>query len=268
MDRLELGWRTAAYSNKITFGMPDEWWKTHFTRESLSGYGLPEKTAAEVRGAARLLGLAPGSDLLDLGCGLGRHSLGFAALGHRVVGLDWSAPLIKAAKEAAREAKLRAEFVRGDMRRLRWRARFDAVVNLFTSFGYFQTEAEDLAVLRGVRRALRPGGAFLIDVLNKRWLTSHFSPTFWQRTPEGDILRAFNRLSFDKTSSRLTNRRTLYLKGGKKRETFLDFKVYAPDDLERLLSKSGLRMRGLWGGFDGRRYGRDTFRLILAAERA
>jgi SAM-dependent methyltransferase len=245
-----------------------DWWKTHFDRASLGGYGLPKKTASEIRGAAELVGLRRGADILDMGCGAGRHSIGLAVLGHHVVGLDWSPRLIEAAKEDARTAGVRASFVRGDMRRLRFRSRFDAVVNLFTSFGYFDTDAEDLAVLNGVRRALRPTGVFLIDLLNKQWLLRHFSRTFWQKKPDGDVVRAFNRLSFDKGTSRLSNRRTLYLRDGSRRRTFLRFKVYSLEDMERLLTAAKLRIRGVWGGFDGRRYGKDTFRMILAAEKA
>lgn len=244
-----------------------DWWKTHFDSCSLNGYGLPAKTEKEVRGTARLLGLRGACDILDLGCGAGRHSLGLAALGHRVTGLDWSRELVTLASESARKKDLCASFVRGDMRRLRFRSRFDAAVNLFTSFGYFESEADDLSVLRGVRRALRPGGRFLIDLLNKRWLLRHFSPTFWQKAPEGAVQRAFNRLSFDAGSSRLSNQRTLYLSGGRRRRTFLRFKVYELADMERLLTLAGLKVVGSWGGFDGRAYGKDTFRLIVAAEK-
>lgn len=242
-----------------------DWWKTHFDRVSLGGYGLAKKTAKEVRGAAKLMGLRGSADILDLGCGAGRHALGLAALGHRVTGIDWSSSLLESAKQATRTAFVRAVFLRGDMRRLRFNACFDAVINLFTSFGYFDTDAEDLSVLRGVRRALRPGGIFLIDLLNKQWLLRHFSATFWQKSPDGDVKRAFNSLSFDERVSRLTNHRTLYLNDGSRRQTFLRFKVYARADMERLLSAAGLRVRNIWGGFDGRHFGRDSLRMIIAA---
>lgn len=243
-----------------------DWWKTHFDGVSLSGYGLGRKTRREVLGAASLLGLREPSRILDVGCGAGRHSLGLAALGHDVTGIDWSDCLVESAAQSARENGVRAVFQRGDMRSMRFRSRFDAAVNLFTSFGYFETESEDLKVLRGIRRALKPGGVFLIDLLNKSWLTRHFSPTFWQKSPDGDVLKAFNRLSFDPRSSRLSNRRTLYLRGGGRRRTFLRFKVYSQDDMTRLLARAGLRVVRAWGGFDGRPYGKDTFRLILLAK--
>lgn len=246
--------------------MSREWWKTHFNQQSLEGYGLPKKNQAEVRAVGRLLGLKAPASILDLCCGAGRHALGLAALGHRVTGLDWSKDLLSAAQSSAAGRDLRLKFQRGDMRKLAFGPRFDAVINLFTSFGYFETEAADLAVLRGVRRSLRPGGLFLIDLLNKEWLMRHFTPTFWQKNPEGDVLKAHNRLSFDLKSSRLDNQRTVFTKTGK-RETHLRFKVYTLHDLDRLLKASGLQTRQVWGGFDGRPYALDSFRMIVLAQR-
>lgn len=247
--------------------MSRDWWKTHFDAKSLDGYGLPKKNQAEVRAVGRLLGLKPPASILDLCCGAGRHALGLAALGYRVTGLDWSKELLSAAESSADGRKLPVKFLRGDMRKLAFTPRFDAAVNLFTSFGYFETETEDLAVLRGVRRALRPGGRFLIDLLNKEWLMRHFTPTFWQKNPEGDVLKAYNRLSFDFQSSRLDNHRTVYSKTGK-RETHLRFKVYTLHDMDRLLKASGLKTRHVWGGFDGRPYTMDSFRMIVLAQKS
>ena len=80
----------------------------------MEGYGLPKKTRLEISGTVRLLGLKRPSDILDVGCGLGRHALGLAALGHRVTGLDWAKEFVKEADAAARRADLPASFVRGD----------------------------------------------------------------------------------------------------------------------------------------------------------
>jgi SAM-dependent methyltransferase len=218
-----------------------------------------------VRGVVKMLGLRPPADVLDLCCGAGRHAVGLAALGHRVTGLDWSRELLADGAEEAARRGVSLDLVRGDMRRLRYRRRFDAVLNLFTSFGYFETEREDIAVLQGVRRALRPGGVFIIDVLNKEWLMRHFTPRFTQENPEGDIVRAYNSLIFDPLTSRLDNRRTVVQRDGRKRETFLRFKVYTLHDLARLVETAGMKVQKAYGGFDGRPYGLDTFRTILVA---
>lgn len=111
----------------------------------------------EVESILRLLRLRPRARILDVPCGYGRHAVELARRGFQVTGVDISPKLLAQAREAARTRGVAAEFRRGDMRRLRYRQRFDAVLNLFTSFGYFG-DREDLEVLKGFRRALRPGG--------------------------------------------------------------------------------------------------------------
>ena len=108
------------------------------------------------------LELAPGARVLDLACGHGRHSARLARLGFDVTGLDVSASSL----ELARETEPAAEYVEGDMREIPVEDEsFDAVINLFTAFGYFEDEDDDQRVLNEVARVLRPGGAFLIDTL-------------------------------------------------------------------------------------------------------
>lgn len=242
------------------------WWRTHFDAEWSVGYGLAARARAEARGAARLLGLRAPSDVLDLGCGAGRHALELARLGHRVTGVDLSAPLLRAGRDAARRAGLEVRFLRADIRRPP-RGRFDAAVSLFTSFGYFEREKDDLAVLRGARAALRPGGGLLLDVLNREWLVRRFTPRFWQRGA-GPVAHVENRLELDLGSGRLSNRRTLHYKDGRRRATFLRFRVYSLTELSRLCAAAGLRVSRVWGGLDGRPYGLGSRRMILRSVRA
>lgn len=243
-----------------------QWWRGHFDAETLAGYGLGPKAAREVRGVMRFLRLRPGARVLDLCCGAGRHSVALAGRGLAVTGLDLEPGLLAAARESAREKGVRLELRRGDARRLGFRSRFDAVLSLFTSFGYFASEAEDLAVLRGARRALKPSGALLLDLLNKEWLMRHFSASF-SRRGDGPVRGTLNRLAFDLERGRLDTRRTLLLKDGRRRETFLSIRTYSLVELIRLLDSAGLRYEKAWGGFDGRPYGLDTFRMIVKARR-
>lgn len=79
--------------------------------------------------------------------------------------LDLVALRIKAANET-----LDVEFGQCDMREIPFEDEFDAVINLFTAFGYFETEGEDRQVLAAVERALREGGAFLVDTIHPPWI--------------------------------------------------------------------------------------------------
>jgi SAM-dependent methyltransferase len=111
------------------------------------------------------LSLAPGATVLDLGCGTGRHARRLAAHGCRVLGIDLSSASIQAAK---RHETHDLWFRRQDMRLPLGVRAFDAVFNLFTSFGYFEDPSDDLAVVENIARALKPGGWLVLDYLNAR----------------------------------------------------------------------------------------------------
>jgi SAM-dependent methyltransferase len=107
-----------------------------------------------------------GAEMLDLGCGTGRHARHLASSGFRVTGLDLSAASINEAKRAE-TSNLR--FVRQDMRQPFGTSAFDYVLSLFTSFGYFSHPAEHLTVVHNIARALKPGGTVVLDYLNVRY---------------------------------------------------------------------------------------------------
>ncbi|HSA59358.1 MAG TPA: class I SAM-dependent methyltransferase [bacterium] len=241
------------------------WWKTQSDRGPFTGYGLERKVPREVKGLIRLLRLKDPKAILDLCCGSGRHAIPLALLGHDVTGFDWSRRLLAEARRAARRSGVSLNLVRGDARRLPFRGRFDVVINMFTSFGYSESEDEDLRVLRGVRKSLKKGGSFLIDVLNREWLVRHFSPSFSQRKSEGGIIKASHRQDFDLRTGRLTTERSLLLVDGKVVRSVLSFTVYSLRELSRLLEAAGLRLEGTYGDFAGRPYGLDTKRMILVA---
>lgn len=123
-----------------------------------------EREAAEfIAALVAQLKLKPGSRVLDIGCGRGRHALALYALGFEVSGIDLSPSAIE---EARLHETDRLKFVRADMRSFDLGQSFDLVINLFTSFGYFQTAEDNLAVLRRVRSHLKAGGIFVLDYLN------------------------------------------------------------------------------------------------------
>lgn len=111
----------------------------------------------------RYLDPPKGSEVLDLACGKGRHAVQVHELGYRVCGVDLSEESIQFAKQFEEEG---LDFFRGDMRELDFDRKFDITLNLFTSFGYFKSKAEDLAVLKGLKTHLHKGGKIVIDYLN------------------------------------------------------------------------------------------------------
>ena len=162
-------------------------WTRQFFREPVFTPGAPEAEAvapAEAAAAWKALRLKRGSRVLDLACGTGRHSVLLARRGATVLGVDKTESYLRRARQAAKSLP-NCRFVEGDMRRLPFRGEFDAVINLWTSFGYFDSMAEDLQVLKGVRRARRPGGLFLIDLSDFNWIRKHGAHRRWDRRADG-----------------------------------------------------------------------------------
>ncbi len=242
--------------------MPDGWIKQYFGAIYPQLYALDHLTKGQVDGVERMLGLTPEMRILDVCCGYGRHSLELARRGYRrVVGIDASAPLLARARRVARAEGLHVTFRRADMRRLPFRASFDAALNLFTSFGYFAREAEDVAAIRGMALALRPGGRLLMDLLNREWLVRHFQARYQEETALGTVE---NNLTFDLRTGRLRNRRG-FRRAGRRHTLTVEFRVYALTEMIRLLETAGLRHEGTYGNFEGAQYGMDTFRMIVVA---
>ena len=246
-----------------TFAMTSNGWiKQYFGAIYPQLYALDHLTKSQVDGVERMLGLTPEMRILDVCCGYGRHSLELARRGYRhVVGVDFSRPLLARAWRTARAEGLRVTFRREDMRRLPFRGSFDVALNLFTSFGYFQDEAEDLGALRGMARALRPGGRLLMDLLNREWLIRHFQPRFRDVTPLGTVE---NNLTFDLETGRLLNRRR-FGKGDRRRTLTVQFRVYALTEMVRLFGAAGLHCEAAYGNFERVPYGMDSFRMIVVA---
>lgn len=134
-----------------------------------------ERSTAEASLIWRLLDLEPGLRVLDLACGHGRIANRLAARGCRITGLDAAALFLDRARRDASEAGVAAEYVRGDMRRLPWTARFDRVINWFTAYGYFSDD-DNQRVLGEIARVLRPGGRVVFEMMNRDWLIREFRP--------------------------------------------------------------------------------------------
>ena len=118
-----------------------EWWKEYFDEDYFKIYGFrEEQTQHEVRFIEDVLALAKGNEVLDLCCGHGWHAVELAERGYAVTGLDLSEYYLKIAEERAEQAGVRIRFIHSDMRETPFEEAFDAVINLFTSFGYFEKE--------------------------------------------------------------------------------------------------------------------------------
>ena len=258
-----------------------EWWETIFDEKYLKTYvdsGTPEVTAKEVSFLVKRLQLARGANLLDLACGYGRHAIALARHGFRVTGIDLSKHFIALARnEAAREG-LEISFEVGDMRNLSFDKEFDAVINLFSSFGYFEDASDDSLVLRKVCRALKPKGKFLFD-LNNTWAsfarvlrqgnsdnkTGLLTAVIKTKLSNGLILTEKDEF-VPETVQWITTK--TWMEKGRRRRYQFRVRVFVVPQLRLLLEQNGLFIKRLWGGFEGSPYSFDSRRIVILAAKA
>jgi SAM-dependent methyltransferase len=154
-----------------------EWFKSWFDSPwyHLLYQNRDENEAAYfVKSLMQKLDLPVPSDILDLACGKGRHSHFLHSLGHRVLGVDLAANSIALAQTTYGTEGLK--FRVGDMREPQGNNEFDLVLNLFTSFGYFDSDEDNLKVLQSIKTALKPGGLLLVDFMNTGKVIRQLAP--------------------------------------------------------------------------------------------
>src|SRR2546423_4313555 len=190
----------------------------------------------------RLLGLESGTEVLDLACGHGRIANRLAERGARVTGLDADPFFLGRAREDAAERGVEVEYVEGDMRRVPWEARFDAVLLWFTAFGYFDDEG-NAAVLRGLRRALREGGRAVVELNHLPWVLRHFQRQSFVRRGADVVLDDFT--WHPETSIMETQR--VVVRDGAVRELPYSVRGFMPTELRDLLLRADFARVDLLG---------------------
>ncbi len=216
---------------------------------------------AETRMILELTKPAPGSRILDLCCGIGRHCLELARLGFAVTAVDITQKYIDMANRLAKEQGLAIEFLCEDMRAFRRPDSFDLVINCFSSFGYFEEKADDITVVANVSESLRPGGRFLLDTVGKEAIARAYQKRDWH---EGNGYIVLEERNIEKDWSWIRNR-WIVISGEKRNEITLSHRLYSASELTELLKANGFSQAAAYGDLSGRPYDADAHRLILLA---
>lgn len=212
-----------------------------------------------------VLGLPSGSRILDVPCGQGRHAHLLAEAGFKVEGLDYSEPLLKIARQRGTGPNL--HYTRGDMRRLpsRWTGKFDAVVNLFTSFGFFTDPADDARVIREFARVLKPGAVLLWHGGSRDGVMARFLSRDWWETTDATIVA--HQRSFDPLSGVLEIESTWRGAGKKPGRRKHRIRLYTATRLAELCADAGLIVEEAFDGFDDRSLKRSSSEMMLVARK-
>ena len=244
-----------------------DWWASYFDAQYLLEYEPLFQLERDRREAARvieLLGLPAGARVLDCPCGQGRHAHLLAEAGFDVDGLDYSEHLLERARERGTGKTLR--YTRGDMRKLpsRWTGRFDAVLNLFTSFGFFLDPADDRRVIAEFARVLKPGGVLVWNGGSRDGVMARFLARDWWRAGDGTMIA--HERSFDALSGVLTIRSSWYGPAGPgEREHRI--RLYTASRLAELCAAAGLVVEQAYDGWRDRPLTRRSSEMTLVARK-
>jgi len=245
-----------------------EWWLNYFD-EIFLGIYRPlldgERSVKEVDAIVELLQPASGARLLDVACGWGRHSVELARLGFTVTGVDLSTRLLEEAADAAREEGVAVRWLERDIREMDFDGEFDGALSLFSSLGYFASDEEDLRVLTGIRRALRPGGLFLLDTMHRDSIAREFLERDWWVTPEGT--RVWVEREFDPVEG--VSHETLRWRSpeGAEGEKRHSIRVRSATEWRNLLAHAGLPAQEWFGDWDLEPLSHASDRLIALCRR-
>lgn len=254
----------------------DQWFKRWFsTQDYLDLYKHRNSHDAKkiVSLVLKHVKLSKGANVLDLACGNGRHSVLFAEKGFNVTGIDLSKYLISQARKKLSTDytgyKNSMRFEIQDMRNLKHKSEFDIVVNLFTSFGYFKNDSDNVKVIRSVARALKRGGHFLLDFLNRDYLIKNLVLY--------DI-KKFNRkliVQIRAIKGSIVEKKIIIIKSSRAKNGYPLFnqykekiKLYSLNDFKVMFNKHGLNIIKVFGTYAGNRFTKGkSERLIIIARK-
>lgn len=226
---------------------------------------MPQATQSEAAFVASALEVEPGSQLLDVGCGYGRHAMELAARGYQVVALDLSLPLLLRGADEAQRRGLNINFVHGDMRELSFEDQFDGAYCLFSTFGYFDDETNK-KTMQGISRALKPGARLVIEVLNRDYLIADLPARVWW---EGDGCVVLEEVDFNYFASRIASNRSVVFDDGRQLEQEISMRAYSLHEFGKVLHAAGLRVLEISGSTAtrGRFFGNKSREIIVVAEK-
>jgi SAM-dependent methyltransferase len=237
-----------------------QWWSKEFGNEYLLAMSpelSSEETNIETDFIIKATKISPKDSILDLACADGRHTLELTKRGYQATGLDYSAKYIQLAQKKAAKFRLPANFVVGDMRNLLYYEKFDVILILRTSFGYF-SDQDNQKTISSAYQALKPGGRLLIDMYNKSFLikeiikkgTKHNHPLnyIWKRSFVKNQITYRDTDYYTPGNNLIHSVKELISNEKKSKYEYL-IRYYSLTDYKKMFTKANLKFVKAWGNY-------------------
>lgn len=222
----------------------------------------PEYAQEEVQFLLREVIFDKPVKILDLACGHGRHANLLAGFGHTVTGVDNNQEFLAIAENDASNSGIKVGYLCEDSRKYSFPGEYDCIIHLFSSFGYFSDEENEL-ILKNITVSLRKGGRFCLDILNRDAFLKDF-PRYSVLEKNGNFMIDRNR--FEPLSGRLYNSRII-IRDGKRKDIPFFLRLYNPTEINTLLKREGLILKKIFGTWDGKPFTSESKRMILITEK-
>ncbi|MFO7526194.1 MAG: class I SAM-dependent methyltransferase [Ignavibacteriaceae bacterium] len=245
--------------------MTTDWYKDWFeTKEYLNVYRHRNEGEAEdlVNIILNNVRLSKSGKVLDMACGTGRHSILFAKKGFKVTAVDLSKNMLSAARKKAESEKLKIDFIQSDLRFFANSGRFDLAINLFTSFGYFETDEENFEIFNTAYNHLKTDGYFVLDFFNKYFVEKNLIIESHDSVEKLDIIQK------RKIDGLRVVKEIIISDNDQSRKYYESVRMFSQTELINELIRIGFAIEKTFGDFQGNKF--DQFsspRIIIIAKK-
>jgi len=239
----------------------EEWFNTkeylevYKNRDDVEAENLAELILSNIK-------IESSGKILDMTAGAGRHAINFAKRGFNVTAVDLSKNLLKVAKENASVYDFNIDFIHSDIRKFETNDKFELVLNLFTSIGYFDSDEENFELLRKAYNFLKPGGYFVLDYFNRNYLEKNLVPSSVETINE-TVINQNRSIRGNRVIKEIEIR-----KNGNTKKYFESVRMFSFNELKTELEYTGFKINSTFGDLDGKPFVLETSpRVIIIASK-
>ena len=238
-----------------------DWTKDYFDDVYLKYFLIPqgeERTKEQIDFISKFL--PENGYILDAGCGIGRHSIELARRGFKVLGIDTNQKYLDLALEKAKALSLdNVNFSLMDLRNLNEEEMFDGVINLWSSFGYFDDDTNE-EIIKNFFKAVHKNGKVIVDIENRDYILKFFIRETFKEKEDGIFI--LERRKFDPVTSVVTTHRYI-IGNGLRKEYLRHIRIYSLTEMINIFRRAGFKEVEYFGNYNGEKFYTDSERIII-----